>query len=224
MRRGELTIVSLMLWASWSVRTEASGDETLAPAVAEPRPTPVFCNNLVQGGGFEQGEGAYPGVGKYWETNDAQPHPEVDLLDGSVQHSGRYSQHLAANPVWALGTVRQVTAYGSVTPGRNYRLQAWVRTANVQNPSGWYVLGLWWMENDTWLGDVKMQKQETNNYDWRLITIEAAAPPRANRLAVVLTRHTDGDAWYDDVSVVEAGRECTPTPEPAGPDPTLNFR
>lgn len=218
-----LVIVFGMMCAAW-VGFSDDGAEVSSSAPAALTPTPVICNNLIRGGGFELGEGDYPGVGRYWETNDAQPHPEVDFLDAGIKHSGHYSQHLAANPVWDLGMTRQITDYGSVVPGRTYRLQAWVRTANVQNPAGWYVLGLWWFENDTWLGDVKMERPETNNYDWRLITIEAVAPPRANRLGAILTRHTDGDAWYDDVRAVEVGKECTPTPTPNTTRPSMNFR
>jgi hypothetical protein len=198
--------------------------------MAEITPTPVICNNMIQGGGFEQGEGKYPGVGVYWETNDAQPHPEVDFLDSEIRHSGRYSQHLAAHTEWDRGMIQQFTNYNTVTAGKRYRLEAWVRTANVENPAGWYVLGLWWLQDDTWIGDVKMDRQETNNYDWRLLTIEATAPPGANRVGVVLTRHTDGDAWYDDVRIVEVGRECTPTPtatptpEPGNGGASLNVR
>jgi hypothetical protein len=185
-------------------------------SVAGVTPTPVICNNLIRGGGFEQGEAKYPGVGLYWETNDARPHPEVGFLDADIRHSGRYSQHLAAHPEWDRGMIQQFTNYNTVTPGKRYRVEAWVRTANVENPAGWYVLGLWWMRDDTWIGDVKMEEQEKLNYDWKPVTIEATAPRGANRLGVVLTRHTDGDAWYDDISVVEIGQECTPTPEPMG--------
>lgn len=159
--------------------------------------------NLVRNGGFEEGPGAYPGVGKYWETNDAQTHADINVLAADTRHSGGFSQWLKAHPQWDLGAARQVTPYNSVTAGKTYRVQAWIKTANVGNPAGWYVLGIWWFHGDTYLSDSKMPRQETNNYDWRLITWTAVAPPGADRLAVLLTRHTDGDAWYDDIFVAE---------------------
>ena len=100
--------------------------------------------------------------------------------------------------------VRQVSAYNSITPGKTYRVSAWVRTQNVGNPAGWYVFGIWWFNGaDAYLSDVKMPQQETLNYDWREISYTVVAPAGAARVVAVLTRHTDGDAWYDDVSISE---------------------
>jgi len=160
--------------------------------------------NLIRNPGFEEGESPqYPGVGLYWETNDAQPHPDVDVLTTSTKHSGTYSQRLKAHSTWDLGAVRQVSNYGSVTAGKTYEIRAWIKTANVYNSAGWYVFGIWWFNNDTYLSDSKMPRQETNNYDWREISWTAVAPPGANRVAAFLSRHTDGDAWYDDVFIGE---------------------
>jgi hypothetical protein len=165
-------------------------------------PARAAAQNLLGNGGFEAGVGTYPGVGKYWETNDGNPHPDIDVLDPIIRHSGLLSQHLKASSVWDLGMVRQVSDYDSVQPGRTYHVEAWIRTANVFNPAGWYVFGIWWLDAaDQVVGEVKMPRQETNNYDWRLIWFRAEAPPAANRVAALLTRHTDGDAWYDDVSI-----------------------
>lgn len=176
----------------------ASGLTALATASAWGGP------NLIRNPGFEEGESPiYPGVGLYWETNDAQPHPDIDVLTTSTEYSGAYSQWLKAHPTWDLGMVRQVTPYGSISPGMTYRVSAWIRTANVQNPAGWYVFGVWYLNNDTWIGESKMPRQETLNYDWREITWTVVPPEGTNRIAVLLTRHTDGDAWYDDVSVTQ---------------------
>jgi len=160
--------------------------------------------NLILNPGFEAGESpTYPGVGLYWETNDAEPHPDVDVLTTSTRHSGSYSQWLKANSEWDLGMLRQVSPYNSIAGGKTYRVSAWVKTANVQNPAGWYVFGVWFFNNDTNIGDSKMPEQETLNYDWREIAWTVVAPTGANRIAAVLPRHTDGDAWYDDISITE---------------------
>jgi len=185
-------------------------------------PAPVRAGtNLIRNGGFEEGPGEYPGVGKYWETNDGQPHPAINGLTGETKHAGNWSQWLKAHSTWDLGAVRQVSAYNSVTPGKTYRIQAWIKTANVGNPAGWYVFGLWWFQGDAYLGDSKMPRQETNNYDWRLISWTAVAPPGADRVAAVLTRHTDGDVWYDDVFI---GEESPGTPEIVCMPPTFDRR
>jgi hypothetical protein len=161
--------------------------------------------NVIRNGGFEEGPGKFPGVGLYWETNDGQKHPDIDVLTANSRHGRRRCQYLKANPKWDLGAVRQVSAYGSVKPGRTYLIQAWVKTSGVRNPAGWYVFGAWWFKGDTYLGDSKMPRQETNNYDWRLISWTAVAPPGADRVAAFLSRHTDGNAWYDDVYIGEIG-------------------
>jgi hypothetical protein len=164
--------------------------------------------NLILNPGFEEGPSpTYLGAGLHWETNDALPHPEVDVLTTTTRHSGSYAQWLKANSSWDLGMLRQVSAYNSVTAGKTYRVSAWIRTANVQNLAGWYVFGVWFFHDDVRVpgdqSESKMPPQETLNYDWREITWTVVAPAGANRIAAVLTRHTDGDAWYDDVSVTE---------------------
>jgi hypothetical protein len=160
--------------------------------------------NLTRNPGLEEGPSPlYPGVGLYWETNDALPHPDVDVLTASTRHAGAHSQWLKADPVWDLGMLRQLTAYNSITPGKTYRVSAWIKTANIQNPAGWYVFGVWFFNNDTYLADSKMPKPEILNYDWREIAWNVVPPPPTNRIGVVLTRHTDGDAWYDDISLTE---------------------
>ncbi len=163
--------------------------------------------NLIQKGDFEQGASpTYPGVGLHWETNDAAAHPEIEALSAS-SHGGAYSQWLKAHPTWDLGAVRQVSGYNSVTAGRTYHVQAWIKTANVQNPAGWYVFGLWWFNGNERIAgsesESKMPRQETNNYSWRAVSWEVVAPAGANRVAAFLSRHTDGDAWYDDIFIGE---------------------
>lgn len=183
---------------------------TATPTPVPPTPTRTFTRtatpvtpsaSLIRNGGFEEGPGQYPGVGLYWETNDAQPHPEICSLDGSTRVSGTYSQKLAAHSEWDRGAVRQVSAYGSVQGGATYELRAWVKTSGIANPAGWYLIGIWWFQDDTWLGDVKNPPQNPLNHDWREIVFRGTAPANANRAGVLLTRHTDGTVWYDDISL-----------------------
>lgn len=87
--------------------------------------------------------------------------------------------------------------------GHTYRLRSAVRTEGMANPAAWYVLGLWWFNNDTWLGEAKNEQQPDINYDWTVLVIEEVAPPGANRAAAILSAHYDGIAWYDDVVLAE---------------------
>lgn len=168
------------------------------------RPGSASAANLLLNGDFEAGPGKYTGVGLHWETNDASSHPDVDVLTSTTRHSGRWCQFLKANTIWDRGMVRQVSAYNLVSEGKTYDVWAWIRTEHVTNPAGWYVFGISWLNGaDQYISDVKMPRQETLNYDWRLIRFSAIAPPGARRVAALLTRHTDGDAWYDDVTITE---------------------
>jgi len=162
--------------------------------------------NLLLNPGFEEGEGTYPGVGLHWETNDAQPHPDNDSLDSAVAYEGITSQRIDTHGSWDAGMIRQVSGYGTIVEGHTYRLRAAVRTEGMANPAAWYVLGLWWFSNETWLGEAKNEQPPDLNYDWIVLTIEEAAPPGANRAAAVLSAHYDATAWYDDVVLAEVIR------------------
>jgi len=159
--------------------------------------------NLLLNGGFEEGEGSFTGVGLHWETNDAQSHPDNDFLDGSISYAGSFSQKIATHGSWDAGMVRQVSGYGAVVEGRTYRLRAMVRTQDMENPAAWYVLGLWWFANDSYVDEVKNDQPAENDYDWTQLVIEATAPAGANRAAAILSAHYDGTAWYDEVVLAE---------------------
>lgn len=169
--------------------------------------------NLIRNPGFEEGVSpSYPGVGLYWETNDAQSHPDINELTTATKHGGSWSQHLRAHSQWDLGLVRQVSAYNSIHEGATYDISVWIKSQNIVNCAGWYLFGVWWFNgNDQFIGEAKMPqpigctcpRNDGCNHDWQLVTYSAVAPAGARRVAAVLTRHTDGDAWYDDVSITE---------------------
>ncbi len=173
----------------------------LVPAVAA-----LAGPNLMQNPGFEQGSGAYPGVGLHWETNDAAPWPDHDALDGSIKFSGAWSQRVGnlSDPVWDRGFVRQVSPYNSVTPGKTYQTSAWIRKQGGGNPAGWYVFGVWVFNNqDIVIAEQKMPNTFPITYDWTFVSFQGVAPPGASRVAALLTAHTDSLVWYDDVFIGE---------------------
>lgn len=174
---------------------DTSGDDDTGSAGEGP--------NLLLNGGFEEGEGSFPGVGLHWETNDAQAHPDNDFLDSSAFYAGTTSQKITTHGSWDAGMIRQVSGYGTVVEGSTYRLRAMVRTQDMENPAAWYVLGLWWFANDSYVDEVKNDQPADNNYDWTQVVIEATAPPGVNRAAAILSAHYDGTAWYDEVVLAE---------------------
>ena len=167
-------------------------------------PAMAYGPDLILNGGFEAGASSqYSGVGKQWECNDAKSHPANHSLSTAQKHGGKASQKIDTKGSWDHYPIRQVTPYGSVKPGRTYRLRAWVRSQGNTNPNSWYVLGIWWFQNEAKVGEQLNNKQPATSYDWRLLTIEAKAPAKANRLAVFLSAHYHGIVWYDDIEVRE---------------------
>lgn len=187
----------------------------LLPVVAVCTAGPALAAGIIRNGDFEQGPGMYPGLGKHWEPIDGQSHPTRHSLTPSTRQGGGFCQRLKASPEWEAGAAQQLSDYGSIVAGKSYRIRAWIKTANVVDPAGWCVLSIWWLQGDTCLGVSRMPRQDAGNYDWRLVTWTSLAPPGADRVAIVLTRQTDGDVWYDDISITDAP-DSTPIPEPPG--------
>jgi hypothetical protein len=109
--------------------------------------------------------------------------------------------------------VIQVTGYGSITPGRTYNIGAWIRKQNGANNAGWFVLGVEWYSNEAVTWQDKMPDNLPLNYNWTQVNFQVTAPPDGfngppNRVGIWLTRHTDADVWYDDISV----NDVTPGP------------
>jgi hypothetical protein len=196
--------------ATTSPPPDASSPPPPVDATTAPPPDAgpeTFGPNLLVDPGFEDGLGQYSGVARSWETNDAQSHPSFDFLDSSNCHSGTFCQRVAPmGAAWDSGILRQVTGYGSVTPGRTYELSGWVRTNGMVNSASWYVLGVWWFADDVEADpskDLKNPRPAQNNYGWTELKLRGVAPANANRAAAVLSGHFDGEAVYDDLRLRE---------------------
>ncbi len=168
--------------------------------------------NLMSNPGFEEGPVQAIAIG--WVPRGEPAPPGYNGVDTSVKRSGARSQYLRHCDIpgplgWdQCGSVAQVTPYNSVTPGRTYNVSVWLRKQGGANPAGWFVFGIEWFHDDAVTGEVKMPSTLPLNYDWTLVTYQVTAPPTGyngppNRLGVWLTRHTDADVWYDDVSVTD---------------------
>jgi hypothetical protein len=162
----------------------------------EPPDEPVEGSNQLMNGGFEQGEGAYSGVGYGWETVDGSTHGE-DYLDYHTPYSGTASQCIGGS--WSAAAIQQLTRDGTVSPGSVYRVRAMVRAQGMSSGHGWYLLGLRWYQGETYLSEVQMTNPHVITYDWTQIVIDAQAPAGADRAAAYLAAYTDGTACYDDV-------------------------
>jgi hypothetical protein len=177
--------------------------------------------------------GKQPGTGKVWECICGGAHPEIYSLDSKVKHSGRFSQRMdstgyhekwvqegvycyspdeSGNEVrhpMGLGlgnqAIAQGTQPGSVTPGKNYRLSAWVKIEGVTDKWEWFRLGIYWLDKDgKFLSETRQDsetgKSDIGNHDWKRLTVDATAPANASIAKIYLHHHfTHGTVWYDDV-------------------------
>jgi hypothetical protein len=102
--------------------------------------------------------------------------------------------------------VRQLTPYNSIMPV-DVPHQRWIKTANVQNPGAGTCSRVVFRRRHV-IANRKWPQQETLNYDWREIawTVVVLRRHTASRF---FARHTDGDVWYDDISVTEGVRGTT---------------
>ena len=170
------------------------------PDDSEPPDEPVEGSNQLMNGGFEQGEGAYSGVGYGWETVDGGSHGE-DYLDYHTPYSGTASQCVTGS--WSAAAIQQLTREGTVTEGKVYRVRAMVRAQGMSSGHGWYLLGLRWYSGEAFMEEVQMTNPHVLTYDWTQIVIDAPAPAGADRAAAYLAAYTDGVACYDDAVLTE---------------------
>lgn len=188
--------------------------------------------NLVINGDFEYAEkGRFEGVSFGWETNTAKSSPEVHRIDDQVSNDRGRSQCIQRPPDWSNYVIQQWTPEIEplIKPGHRYRLSGWVRAEGIENPAGWYRLGLWFMDAENQpIGDFLKNEKVTDaeggallNHDWRQYVIEATAPKGARRAVVILSGHWDehGTVWYDDVRLWDAGPRPTTRAFPAASSP-----
>jgi hypothetical protein len=171
------------------------------PDDSEPDTTePVEGSNQLMNGGFEQGEGAFSGVGYGWETADGSSHGET-YLDYHTPYAGTAAQCITGS--WSAAAVQQITREGTIQEGTLYRLRAMVRSQSAHSGHGWYLLGLRWYQGETYVDEVQMVQPKTITYDWTQISIDAPAPVGVDRASAYLAAYTDGTACYDEVVLTD---------------------
>ncbi len=85
-----------------------------------------------------------------------------------------------------------------LTAGQRYRLSAWVKTALSDGAAT--------IRAEEWLfsGANQLAKHETaslrgTSEDWRELSVEFTAHPKAHGVSVILEAHGVGEAWFDDI-------------------------
>lgn len=160
--------------------------------------------NLLRNPGFEGGKGSMAGVAPDWTTTDGAAHKQ-DYLDNRTPYAEKQSQCIATGGAWDQGAILQLVETDTVVAGARYRLRGMIRSESATSIESWYLLGLWWYQDGTFLSEERMEALESLNYDWSSASLEAVAPENANRAAAVLTAHTNGVACYDDLVLARLG-------------------
>ena len=178
--------------------------------------------SLIINGDFEHiALGKYPGIAYGWEPNFGRALAGVQVVKATAGRKDSRAQMIANPQDWNNLAVQQFTSqfYPMIEEGKRYRLSAWVKAEGIENPNGWYKLGLWAtdmggkpigesIKNEKLLDD---NGEPKNNHDWYHFTIEATAPPGAARAVVILSGHWDrtGEVIYDDVQLWEIEKVTT---------------
>ncbi|MSR66449.1 MAG: c-type cytochrome, partial [Pedosphaera sp.] len=169
-------------------RSQSQGREPAAIA-------PPSTANLVPNSSFEQLQNGIP-AGWKKATYAGQAEFEVDL---TVAHSGKNSLKITSkdgsDASWAL----QLT----VKPNRRYRLSAWVRTREFKRNTG---LGA--LMNLHQLQKVGKTTAIGRDADWTRVSSEFESGTNEQLTLNLLFGgwgQSKGEAWWDDVEVVELG-------------------
>ncbi len=181
--------------------------------------------NILAHAGFEEGmSGLAPA---FWQVRNPDmpngaclasgtPDSHVFLSDGPPGCGGN-AVSVDAHGQWDCYAIQLFSEYGTIEGGKTYRISAAARsTGNAPSGGGticpecaaaWFHLGAQWLDaSDAVFGDIKNPKPATaelNDYDWKLLWWDVAAPPQARRIVVWLSAHYPGKVEFDNVAVVE---------------------
>jgi hypothetical protein len=162
-------------------------------------PGAEVADNLVSNGGFERADEADPTPLGWAADGDEQRLS----LDSETVYAGDRAQRLEAGdgPVGII----QWTGYTTITPGKQYRLQAWMRTSGVKAAAGKgaRLAGTVVTNPHETLKELASKTVLTGDMDWTLMSIEFTAPPESGRVSLVVELDADaGTCWADEVAVV----------------------
>ncbi len=145
--------------------------------------------NLARNPGFEDGP-------RPWQL------PEGFEVVKGVAHSGDASLHFVRTDA---ATYRLATQSIEFHSGRRYRFSAWIRTRGVKGGESGATICMEWGGAKGWIGGTYPEGRKGDNEWFRVVGITPPIPPEAKSVGVTLylRKGTTGEAWFDDVEVVE---------------------
>lgn len=163
---------------------------------AQPDSPPEVRASLDFEEGFETEAGA-------WQTvNNAE-----FSVDSTQPHGGSRCAHIRVSAGAALNYQHIERRLAPVAWGDEFRATLWVRTEGVQDGIGAYA-ALEFLDAQGQRVSLAQSRvsRATGAHGWEQLRIEAQATKRTKRASLHLLLHAHGDAWFDDVSLVQTGR------------------
>lgn len=103
---------------------------------------------------------------------------------------------------WDCYAVQAFTDYSTIEPGATYRLSFAARSEGQDNPAGWFMIGVQWLDgSDGVFGNEQNPEQSPLDFGWKRIDWDLVAPAEARRAVVWLTAHYPGRVDFDALSL-----------------------
>ncbi len=149
------------------------------------------------------------------DTLDGLAPPGWQVRDpGAPDRCGNASEHvyltdgpcgtalaIDARGEWDCYAVQAFTDYATIEPGATYRLSFAARSEGQDNPAGWFMIGVQWLDgSDGVFGNEQNPQQMPLDFDWKRIDWDLVAPAEARRAVVWLTAHYPGRVDFDALS------------------------
>lgn len=126
------------------------------------------------------------------------------VRDASVAHSGSASARIVVGPKGAEGFPSFNCWFENVQPGEEYCVSVWAKARDVKNNWGPAMTVIFFAGNERLFPDCGGGDIGGGDRDWTRLESTAIVSDNANRMLVVMGLHSEGTAWFDDVSVVRA--------------------
>ncbi len=102
---------------------------------------------------------------------------------------------------WDCYAIQAFTDYSTIEPGATYRLSFAARSEGQDNPAGWWMIGVQWLDGaDGVFGNEQNPAQSPLDFEWTRIDWDLVAPANARRAVVWLTAHYPGRVDFDALS------------------------
>jgi len=156
---------------------------------------PDFLTAGLTNGGAESGDDTPAG----WQPAEADSLHQVSWVDEAPRSGTRCLKTTVepgAEPSWVKWQQTDIP----VTPGRTYRIEAWVKAQDVVGAAGWFVH----VNGDKPQLINQVLDAGAGTYDWRKLEISFTVPPDGKTATIGTVLRGTGTAWFDDVSLAGA--------------------